>query len=508
MSSVILLSNRVSSVKNQYIGDCHYYDDIVGRCNLTLVCVETPRNTTLLNGNVKSICRNQHEYHRYDDGFSKYWIGTIHFENCEGLQIPRNLLQVYDRVHTLNMSYIGTESLKSGNFNGAKRLIKLIASHNNLVEIPANLFNQSDNLTDIDFSFNKITQFDSDALPLINHVTTLNLSFNNISEFNVNTFQKLIELKRLLLSNNQIADVPSFLFHKTERLNEVDFSFNKIKNVDKFAFSGDLNLKKLNFSHNQLTILHPKIGETLTNLTHLDISWNQITSSTSDSFQRLESLTYLDLSGNSIKSLNAQSFGGLVKLQQLILSQNSLVEIASDTFSTLRSLQILDLTNNLLKTLNVNIFAATPNQLKIVDIANNRLRELNGFTKESVPNVKIVGIDQNLFNCSYLEELFQSITWKHLDSISKRINCSTTVEMDDINDGDFQSAGCLIDGTAMKSTHLIALTWFNAICLIGLGVLLAGLFLRKHLSNRYHFIDVFYRRKGAETLTNDIEIGE
>lgn len=194
----------------QYIGDCHYYDDLVGKCNLTLICVPEPlKSTTLLNPNVKSICRNQHLYHRYTDGFAKYWIGTITFQDCEQLEIPANFFAVYDRVHTFDMSGMGVDALKSGNFMYARRLTKLIAAHNRIVQIPENLLNQSSKLTHLDFSFNEIREIDPQILPNNNSVEFLDLRHNNISEFNVNTFQQFIKLKHLNVAQNKLEVIPS-----------------------------------------------------------------------------------------------------------------------------------------------------------------------------------------------------------------------------------------------------------------------------------------------------------
>lgn len=211
---IIAQMTRAPVAANQYIGDCHYYDDLVGKCNLTLICVSTQQmhSKTLLDANIKSICRNQHLYRRYTDGFSKYWIGRINFQDCDHLAIPASLFAVYDRLHTLDMSNMSIDSLNSINLTSA-RLTKLIASHNRIAAIPANLF-QSSKLTHVDLSHNQIRKIDSLALPVNNRVEVLDVSFNNLTDFDVNTFQQFGELNEFYVSNNQIREIPSFLFHK------------------------------------------------------------------------------------------------------------------------------------------------------------------------------------------------------------------------------------------------------------------------------------------------------
>lgn len=500
-----------SAAANQYIGDCHYYDDLVGKCNLTLICVPEPlESTTLLNPNVKSICRNQHLYHRYTDGFAKYWIGTITFQDCEHVEIPANFFTVYDRVHTFDMSGLGVNSLKSGNFMYARRLTKLIAQHNSIVDIPAHLLNQSSKLTHLDFSFNQIQQIDSQILPANNSVELFDISFNNLTEFNVNTFQQFIKLKRLNVAHNQLVVIPSFLFHKTENLAIVDFSFNRIKTIDNFAFSGDLSLQQLNLSHNELTGLHRKIVDNFINLTKLDISWNQIGNLTgSESFGNFENLIYLDVSGNPLKSLSNQSFGVLRNLKQLFLSQTLLRAIGAGTFSGLKNLRLLDLSGNQLVRLNIDVFGARAEKLKWLLVADNRLRELNGFTSASIANAKIAGIDRNRFNCTYFERIFANITWQHLDTMSKRINCSTTIEIDPDDTDQFQCAAAnLMQNYSMMPGKLIALTIFNVVCLSIFVLVAVWKTVRTQLLTKYRFVSAIHCRNETEPLTNDIEIGE
>lgn len=506
---ITLLFHRMSSIAaNQYIGDCHYYDDLVGKCNLTLICLPESKSTTLFNPNVKSICRNQHLYHRYTDGFAKYWIGTVNFQDCQQVEIPANFFTVYDRIHTFDMSGVGVDALKSGNFTYARRLTKLIASNNRIEEIPSNLLNQSSKLTSLDFSFNQIRKIDSQILTANNSVEFFDVSFNNLTEFNVNTFQQFINLKQLNVAHNQIQEIPSFLFHKTDKLAIIDFSFNRIKSIDNFAFSGDLSLQQLNLSHNQLNTLHRKIVDNFINLTKLDVSWNQISNLTgSESFGNFENLIFLDLSGNPLKSLNNQSFGVMRNLKQLFLSQTSLRTIESVTFSGLKNLRLLDLSRNQLIRLNIDVFGVRTEKLKWLLLADNRLRELYGFTSANIPNAKISGIDRNRFNCTYFEQIFANTTWQHLDSISKRINCSTTIEIE--SDDSFQCAANLMQNDSMAANgKLIVLTVFNVMCLSIFALVIIWKTVRTQLLAKYRFVGAIYCRKETEPLTNDIEIGE
>lgn len=430
----LTISDIVSSVKYKNIGDCYYYDDIYGKSNLTLICVREIRETTLFKPYDTTVCLNQNQCNDCADGFFKFMIGRITFENCDLQQIPTDMFKVYDNVRIFNISDLGIDTLQPDHFIDAIHLTTLNASFNKIDEIVADLFAHSLDILHVDFSFNVIKNLHPHAFGVGNHLKTLNLSHNNLSELSVETFQKLTELTHLQLSHNQIAELPSFLFHKNDKLIEVDLSQNKIEKIDNFAFAGDFKLKKLNMSHNQLTAFHRRFSDNHSNLTHLDLSDNRIGALKGDTFESLRILMVLDLSSNLLNKLDNKTFGKLVMLKQLNLSHNKLDEITWGTFSTLIQLEILDLSNNDLKMLDAFILPAQTNLLDILSIANNELRELNGFNSARIPNTKIIGIDNNPFNCSYLDKLFQSITWKHLDAISKRIQCSSSNDISKSSD--------------------------------------------------------------------------
>lgn len=414
----------VQSSKYPHISDCVYEaGQYIGQSNLTLICTKDIHENDLLRPYLTSQCRNQ------KNEFHKFMVGVLNFKNCELSEVPANLFQAYEDIHTLNMPNLNVESLNVDTFHAAAVLRNLFAAHNKINEIPANLFNKSKEIRTLDLSFNRINHFDPKAFPIFNQLQELNLSSNNITELAVNLFQRLYNLKHLHLAHNQIGEIPSFLFHKTVQLNEIDFSFNRIRVIDDFAFAGDMKLTKLNLSHNQIATLHRKLVENVPHLTHFDVSSNQISALQFDTFQNLRQLKHFDLSDNPIKTIDTKLFANLVALQNLNLSRTLLMEIEPKTFGACSAIEILDLSSNALKSLNVTILPSPPKHLELLLIGNNQLQELNGFSNETIPGAKIHGIDSNRLNCSYLERLFQSITWKQIGLISERINCSSTNEI-------------------------------------------------------------------------------
>lgn len=449
---IVLLTSTVNhmvlTLPKQYIGDCYYDDGNYAESNLTLICVKEFRETTLFKPWAKSKCLNQAMCRTTEckDGFFKFMIGQINFKNCALPKIPYKLFKVYDNVRFLNVSSINIESLHPDDFAEANTLTKLNASFNKIMEIPSNTFDGAQKLINLDLSNNRIVRFHCHTFAHGNRLTYLNLSHNNISELSVEMFQKLTQLKQLRLNYNQITELPSFLFHKNEKLIEVDFSFNKIKKIDDFAFAGDFKLESLNLSNNELTSFQKRFSDNHSQLKELDLSNNRIRALKSDTFDSLHDLVHLDISTNFLDRLDNKTFVNLLKLQTLILSRNNLTEIKVGTFSTLLSLRLLDLSKNFLKTLDVDILPSQSNYLKMIVIADNQLRELEGFTSVRIPNTKIIGIDSNRFNCTFLDQLFQAITWKHLDAISIRIECNSANDTMDISTNGTVNAGLDFDG--------------------------------------------------------------
>lgn len=357
----------VRSEKYNIIDDC-YFLDIFYWTSLKFVC------NNLFSSNTHSVqCKHFSQ--------EKTKIHSIRIEDCERPQISSNFFNDYENLQYLNISHLKLSSLQTYNFAKLKNLIEFIASYNQINEIDLETLANS-----------KLKVFD--------------LSVNNISRITTNTFENLIELEQLNLSYNQIKEIPILLFHKTEHLVQVDFSFNKITEINGFAFSGQFKLKRLNLSNNQITNLHKKI------------------------FEDQPELEYLNLSVNSIQKMNEASLVNLIGLNFLNLSRNCLAELKPRTFSSLTNLKTLDLSHNKLKTLDAYSLPLEWNNLDLnsLHLGNNQLQELSRFESINVHNIKFIGIDSNEFNCSYLSELLNIFTWKHLNSVSKLIECSSEIE--------------------------------------------------------------------------------
>lgn len=414
---ILAFTRSYYSFKSQHIGDCSNWDN-----KLTLICNGyTPLDDFSKRG-VILLCK-KNGVHVFTDSISK-----VNFKDCDQPKIPEDIFEAYENSHTLNISDVGMTQNEVAFLQKAVTLKFVNASNNKIERISDEMFGKSENLSIIDLSFNEITHFDSDAFPVKNNVTILNLSHNNISEVTVKSFERLTNVDKLTLSNNQITEIKSFSFHKTEELTELDLSFNEIRKIYDYALSGDMNLRNLNLSNNKIPKLTKKMFGNFPNLKYLDVASNEIASVTSDTFEYFRNLLHLDFSKNSMEKFDDRTFVRLEKIQYLNLAHNKLTVIERGTFSAMNDLQTLDLTGNVLKKLNVDIIPLHPIQLKLFSIGHNQLREFVGFKSSNMPNAKIVGIDTNQLNCSHIDEILENFAWKHFDSFSEGIKCSSSNE--------------------------------------------------------------------------------
>lgn len=240
-------------------------------------------------------------------------------------------------------------------------------------------------------------------------VRTLSMIDVDIQKFDGETLQNVTKLQNLIVSNNQIDEIKSRQFSNAPNLEFVSFSNNSIERIDLLAFAGVTNLKKLDLSNNKLTCL--------------DLQ----------AFVKLINLNYLDLSYNPIGKLNVDTFAHLKELKVLLLKQTNIATIQPGTFAHQKKLMSLDLSENKLKIFDINVFYLNTGNLQTFYINQNKqigfqsfadlylvenmqslylyknqLIELNGFRSENFPQLQLLDINDNKFNCSYLQRFMES----------------------------------------------------------------------------------------------------
>lgn len=461
---VIVLLNftkcEINHSKYKFIGDCEWTNRGDSNCSLILICYDHQHEDRFFvyNDSPKK-CLNDNQGYRKDS------IGDIAFRNCGISEIAVDIIEYYRYLWRLNISDMALESLDKKNFNGkyGQTLHILLASHNYLIKIKANLFANVKHVREVDFSFNQINHIDPTAFSDAGEMEILNLSGNNllkvenqmfaelknlhslylngnkIDEFDMLTFSGLTSLRRLDLSHNSITKLNEESFGRTSltylnlshnAINEytlnglnnnlqiLDLSSNNLTILNGTTFDKSSALKILNASHNHIENVN-NIGN-FSELIELDVSHNAIRNVNSNAFIKLGNLAVLNLANNPIKMLNSNPFAMNINLRHLNLSHTSLMFIKSGTFLKPYKLQSIDLSGNYFNRFDFNVFLPRLHELHTIFLDDNKLIDLNGFRRSLFPELKVIGIQNNAFNCSYLRHFFEVVAWHELNIYSDR----------------------------------------------------------------------------------------
>lgn len=357
---VVFFSNQavadylVSSEKYEFISGCRKEGFVFTRV-LTFVCGEIDNEEKIFTNSSSVSCGD-------NTGMYMNRGGEVTFENCKFIEFNASYFKYLLPFEVFNASDVELDLLMSETFQNLTQLKRLILSHNNLVRIPHLLFADTNKLAKMDFSFNRLESIDP------------------------------------------------FAFEKAKNLEVLDLSCNVLTTIDERSFQNLASLKTLNISYNRLKDLDLHILPT--SLKVLDLSVNEMKKI--DSCNHLVNLKYLDLSFNLVSTLKVDTFANLLNLEHLKLRQMNLSNIQLGTFSHQHKLISLDLSENELKKINFKLFFPIFHDLKSLDLSDNYLTDLNGFQNELFPQLSLLDIKENQFNCSYLTDFMDAVNWEKL----------------------------------------------------------------------------------------------
>ncbi|XP_055301910.1 leucine-rich repeat transmembrane neuronal protein 4-like [Sitodiplosis mosellana] len=200
--------------KYPHIGACYYYTHKnSGKCNLTLVCLESSRQHDFFTPSVKSICLNQaYQFNNCcKEGYEKDWIGSISFTNCKQPELPKNVFKVYQNIHTFNMSYLGLETVPDDLFSDAAKLIRLDLSSNRIDTLAEKAFEKCQKLELLNLSGNILSEIKLGVFSSLTNLQTLDLSENRLNTLDINVLSmQLDQMKLLSIRNNQLQELNGF----------------------------------------------------------------------------------------------------------------------------------------------------------------------------------------------------------------------------------------------------------------------------------------------------------
>lgn len=356
-----ILAHFIScAVKFGQINDCHFYDKSTqpGCDNVTFICAETGKEQEVFNSVNTIKCSKERA-----GTYTNKWPGTVDFQNCRFTEINRNFFEIFPNMQKFIISDVNLETLSMKIFSEAKNITHLIATHNQIAVIPSHIFFNANELKMIDFSWNKIQMVDSSTFVGANKLASLNLSQNSITKLGEGAFKDFVVLKQLNMSHNNISQIGLTTL--------------------------PVNLMGLDVSNNNLT-----------NLDHL--------------FDKTTKLINLDLAFNPIGNVKIETFAYMPDLQYLNLRHTNMTSIRLGTFSHQQKLISLDFTDNRLKKFDFNLFIPILPDLISLSLAGNQLNDLSGFNNELFPQLTLLDIKGNDFNCTYLVRFMKSVNWEKL----------------------------------------------------------------------------------------------
>lgn len=400
--------------------------------HLNLICGEIKDKNDIVNFSTEDFC----EFYGLIKG--KSYCRAIKFSDCQFKKIKHNFFKEFENLISFDISGVELENLDTRTFSNATNLKMLIASHNELSEIPPQLFINAVQIESVDFSNNIIQRIHPLAfenavnlktlivsnnrlakIPLeifTNAINIESLDFSNkfLKQIDPSTFESAGNLKKLIISSNYITEIPSKLFSHVVKIERIDLSNNTIQCIKPMTFENNTNLKALNLSHNEIRALKTQCFSMVTSLLTLDLSHNNVTHLSEHIFDSVHNLEYLDMSFIPVdNNLSVGTFAYLSNLKFLSLSNTNITTIQPGTFLHQHELLSLDLSVNKLKEIDFkSVFLPILHNLQSLNLSHNQLTELNSFHNISIPKLTTLDIRSNQFNCTYLKNLIDTMAWE------------------------------------------------------------------------------------------------
>lgn len=288
---------------------------------------------------------------------------------------------------------------------------KILSKSKNYIDCPNVATYYKSTFETVGFKNCVFKQFQENYFENFEHLHTVNISNVGLEKLEMKTFLKAKGLQTLIASNNILTVVPAHLFVYAQNITHIDFSNNTINRIDALAFDGPTLLNTVNLSQNFISQLDAR-SLSVPSITVLDLSHNNLSNLSERTFG--SNLKQLNLSYNLIGNLEINTFAYLPNLEQLNLRHTNISSIQLGTFSHQHKLISLDISENHMKEINFNLFLPIVQDLRSLHLGENQLTELKGFRNEIFPELELLDIKNNRFNCSYLQHFMENINWEKL----------------------------------------------------------------------------------------------
>ncbi|XP_050097513.1 P-granule-associated novel protein 1-like [Anopheles aquasalis] len=381
---------------------------------------------------------------RYREGYKHF----IYFHSSQMEDIPRKLFQTFHAQQVV-LSDCGIQQISRYSLESAAQLLVLDLSHNRIAELKNFAFEGANQLLTLNLTANNISVIEERAFDSLNMLKLLLLGSNTLQVLDGRLFASLSALEGVVLANNQLRELGKGLFTQNEALREIHLQNNQLSNVTEEAFwntdeAVGVNLdelilnknilkqlslpnaivRKLKVINNLLTELqispaveelycsHNKLSEVVIDdasvpqLHTLDITNNSVSSL--ESIAPFRQLHTLYLGVNPLNPLNLSSFATFTQLKNLGLEQTYIANLRHGMFGHQEQLEWLDLAFNELAELDLDILTSCT-KLETLYLDGNRLKSIDyEQMKTHFPQLTVLGIAGNDWNCTYLTKLVRS----------------------------------------------------------------------------------------------------
>lgn len=377
----------------------------------------------------------------YNNGYNQQTVCPVQiiFYECEINFVPSKLFESCPSITYFDISFASVKYVSDYVFEGIVNVLHINMASNEIKELHDYTFMHGTNLKILELANNQLTKISNNTFNGLEKLLKLDLSNNEIVIVEAGSFKSLKILQEIHLYENFILDIDSTMFNRNplkildlannqltkfyfqtlsvNHLNKIDLSDNFLVEIDPLL-SGEKMLlnnnnltslillspfnKEVEASNNQLSSIYFS-----TLVEKLKLSSNNLTDIRN--LTNLTNLTVLDLSFNNISSINENSFSLLQNLEQLILANTNLSPFHFSTFSHQKLLKKFDISYNNLNVIDFDDFISMQ-KLEELYIDGNDLKEIKyDEINNNFPEIKIIGLSNNNWNCSYLTKMRKNI---------------------------------------------------------------------------------------------------
>uniref|UniRef100_A0A673IZ17 TIR domain-containing protein n=1 Tax=Sinocyclocheilus rhinocerous TaxID=307959 RepID=A0A673IZ17_9TELE len=361
-------------------------------------------NLSVLTHRMFRPCALLNDLHLRNNGVSRMYKSS--FKHLNLLTQLNDTLQVLPNLRVLDLHLNSIGNLDCSDFANLTQLRQLYLHRNRIVTIKACVFKDLGNLEELILSSNRMLTVRGTFTYGPQNLQYLDLNNNKLSAIQNDSFKALHSLRTLTLRNRAV-------FAGTPNIRSLDVCCNYISYESQeelqsppFILLSELRVLKINSQRRGLNYIPSNFLKGLKNLQVFYAGNLNIENLHVDTFSYTLNLTFLDLASNNLANRNALTsrlFQPISGLNKITLGRTHLKSLDFLVDANLSSLTILRASTNDLEFINQTVIQSLP-QLKVLDLQNNSFTcdcSNAWFIDWAVKNNKTQVLYLNMYECRY-----------------------------------------------------------------------------------------------------------